>query len=161
MKKNITTRQSPRQATKARHKPITIGMDLGEKTSRYWALNDGDDEESDDGKIRRRTRIAEVIVANARQVRLITHSTRKDDKLDARTGFAKASGERLPACDADSLAVETMEALPAGLKERLKPLFGADRPDRVSGNQTPDPDSWSGRMDRSDARVDGGRQRAV
>jgi len=109
-------------------------------------------------------------VANARQVRLISHSTRKDDKLDARVlarlarvdpellrpirhrsekaqehllairvraamvdartslvnaarGFAKASGERLPACDADSLDVETMGALPAGLKERLRPLL--------------------------------------
>jgi transposase len=112
----------------------------------------------------------EVIVANARQVRLISQSTRKDDKLDARMlarlarvdpqllrpirhrsekaqehllairvraamvdartslvnaarGFAKASGERLPACDADSLDVETMCALPAGLKERLRPLL--------------------------------------
>jgi transposase len=112
----------------------------------------------------------EVIVANARQVRLISQSTRKDDKLDARMlarlarvdpqllrpirhrsekaqehllairvraamvdartslvnaarGFAKASGERLPACDADSLDVETMGALPAGLKERLRPLL--------------------------------------
>jgi transposase len=113
----------------------------------------------------------EVIVANARQVRLISHSTRKDDKLDARLlarlaridpallrpirhrsekaqghllairvraalvdartslvnaarGFAKASGERLPACDADSLDVsQATEALPAGLEQRLRPLL--------------------------------------
>ena len=39
MKKNIITRQSPRQATKASHQPMTIGMDLGDKTSRYCALN--------------------------------------------------------------------------------------------------------------------------
>ena len=112
----------------------------------------------------------EAMVANARQVRLISHSTRKDDKLDARMlarlarvdpsllrpirhrgenaqghllairvraalvdartslvnaarGFAQASGERLPACDADSLDVETMNALPAGLQERLRPLL--------------------------------------
>jgi len=39
MKKNIITRQSPRQANKASHQPATIGMDLGDKTSRYCLLN--------------------------------------------------------------------------------------------------------------------------
>jgi transposase len=43
--------------------------------------------------------------------------------VNAARGFAKASGERLPACDADSLDVETMCALPAGLQERLRPLL--------------------------------------
>jgi hypothetical protein len=37
MKKNITARQSPRP--QAGQKPMTIGMDLGDKTSRYCALN--------------------------------------------------------------------------------------------------------------------------
>jgi transposase len=180
---------------------MTIGMDLGDKTSRYCALNEEGEVVGEGGvattkkamteKFGRldRTRIAmevgthspwvsrllttlghEVIVANARQVRLITQSTRKDDKLDARLlarlaridpqllrpirhrtgkaqehllairvratlvdartslvnaarGFAKASGERLPACDADSLDVETIGALPAGLQQRLRPLL--------------------------------------
>jgi transposase len=201
MKKNIITRQSPRQANKASHQPATIGMDLGDKTSRYCLLNqvgelvgEGSVATTKKGMAEKfgrlgRTRIAlevgthspwvsrlltalghEVIVANARQVRLISHSTRKDDKLDARVlarlarvdpellrpirhrsekaqehllairvraamvdartglvnaarGLAKASGERLPACDADSLDVETMCALPAGLQERLRPLL--------------------------------------
>jgi len=201
MKKNITTRQSPRQASKASRGPMTIGMDLGDKSSRYSALNP-EGELAGEGSVATtkkgmtekfgglvRCRIAmevgthspwvsrlltrlghEVIVANARQVRLISHSTRKDDKLDARLlarlaridpellrpirhrseraqehllairvraslvdartglvnaarGFAKASGERLPSCDADSLDVETMDALPAGLQQRLRPLL--------------------------------------
>lgn len=201
MKKNIITRQSPRQATKAGRGSITIGMDLGDKTSRYCVLNEEGDVAGEGsvattkkGIVEKfgglaRMRIAmevgthspwvsrlltalghEVIVANARQVRLISQSTRKDDKLDARMlarlaridpallrpirhrseraqehllairvratlvdartglvnaarGFAKASGERLPACDADSLDIETMCALPAGLQQRLRPLL--------------------------------------
>jgi transposase len=201
MKKNITTRQSPRRASNASHQPTTIGMDLGDKTCRYCALDQQGEVIGEGGvatsrnamteKFGRmgRMRIAmevgthspwvsrlltalghEVIVANARQVRLITESTRKDDKLDARLlarlaridplllrpirhrsekaqehllairvratlvdartglvnaarGFAKAAGERLPACDADSIDVETMNALPAGLQERLRPLL--------------------------------------
>src|ERR1700689_2899740 len=201
MKQNIITRQSPRPARKASHRPITIGMDLGDKTSRYCAL-DQPGEVIGEGSVATsrkamtdkfgrlgRTRIAmevgthspwlsrlltglghEVIVANARQVRLITESTRKDDKLDARLlarlaridpellrpirhrseeaqehllairvratlvdartglgnaarGFAKASGGPLPACDADSLDVETMDKLAAGLQQRLRPLL--------------------------------------
>jgi transposase len=112
----------------------------------------------------------EVIVANARQVKLISQSTRKDDKLDARTlarlaridpellrpirhrseqaqldltqirvraalveartslvnaarGLAKALGERLPKCDADNLAVERLQTLPAAVQSVLKPLL--------------------------------------
>lgn len=109
-------------------------------------------------------------MANARQVKLISASSRKDDRLDARTlarlarvdpqllrpirhrseqaqadlmtirvraslveartslvnaarGFAKAMGERLPACDADNLGVDRMETLPEGLRARLRPLL--------------------------------------
>ena len=111
----------------------------------------------------------EVIVANARQVKLITQSSRKNDKLDAQTlarlarvdpqllrpiqhrseeaqqelmvirvraalveartalvnharGLAKAVGERIPKCDADSLAVERLNGLPAGLRGVLQPV---------------------------------------
>lgn len=201
MKKSIITRQSPRQARKASQGPMTIGMDLGDKSSRYCVLNEQGELVGEGcvattkkamtekfgglGRCRMAMEVGthspwvsrlltslghEVVVANARQVRLITHSTRKDDKLDARMlarlaridpellrpirhrsekaqehllairvraalvdartslvnaarGFAKASGERLPACDADSLDVERMDTLPAGLQERLRPLL--------------------------------------
>jgi transposase len=112
----------------------------------------------------------EVIVANARQVQLISASSRKSDRVDARMlarlarvdpqllrpirhrgeqgqtdlmtiriraslveartglinaarGFCKALGERLPGCDADSMGVEKMEALPEQMRERLRPLL--------------------------------------
>jgi transposase len=95
---------------------MTIGMDLGDKTSRYCVLN-GDGEVIQEQSVattkkgmlrvfgaRKRCRIAmevgthspwvsrllggmghEVIVANARQVQLISASSRKDDRLDAQT----------------------------------------------------------------------------
>jgi transposase len=112
----------------------------------------------------------EVLVANARQVKLISTSSRKDDRMDAQTlarlarvdrqllrpirhrseraqtdlmtirvratlveartslvnaarGFAKAQGDRLPACDTDSMGVERMESLPEGMRDRLRPLL--------------------------------------
>ena len=95
---------------------MTIGMDLGDKTSRYCQL-DGSGEMVQEGSVATtkkgmtqvfgamgRCRIAievgthspwvsrllkslghEVIVANARQVKLISASSRKDDRLDAQT----------------------------------------------------------------------------
>jgi transposase len=200
MKKNIITRQSPRPAGKA-SESITIGMDLGDKSSRYCALGQ-QGELLGEGSVATtkkalaekfgglgRCRIAievgthspwvsrlltalghEAIVANARQVRLISESSRKDDKLDARLlarlaridpellrpirhrsekaqshlmairvraalvdtrtglvntarGLAKAMGERLPACDADSLDAAKLDALPTAIKETLRPLL--------------------------------------
>src|SRR5215216_1334760 len=105
-----------------------------------------------------------------RQVKLISASSRKDDRMDAQTlarlarvdpqllrpiqhrsekaqqhlmkirvratlvdartslvnaarGFTKAVGDRLPACDADSMGMAQMADLPAGLQETLKPLL--------------------------------------
>jgi transposase len=119
MKKNSTVKQSPRQAAKRGQTcktSITIGVDLGDKTSRCCAIDQ-------DGEVLFERSVAttkkgmaqlfgamascrialevgshspwvsrllksfghEVIVANARQVKLISQSTRKDDKLDART----------------------------------------------------------------------------
>jgi transposase len=118
MKKRSSSRQNPKSAVKTKRvqQSVTIGMDLGDKTSRYCLL-------SDEGKILRegqvattkagmtetfgrigRARIAievgthspwvsrllrslghEIIVANPRQVKLITESSRKDDRLDAQT----------------------------------------------------------------------------
>ena len=115
MKKNNTVKGSRQSSTK-KGQQITIGLDLGDKSSCYCAL----DEEGEVLYERRlattkkgmaqafgalgRSRIAlevgthspwvsrllktfghEVIVANARQVKLISQSTRKDDKLDAQT----------------------------------------------------------------------------
>lgn len=201
MKKNNTVVQSPKRAVAGQPGPITIGMDLGDKASRYCMLG-ADGELLSEGSVAttrkamaqkfagmRRCRVAmevgthspwlsrwlsslgfEVIVANARQVQLISASSRKNDRLDAhllarlarvdpqllrpirhrseraqadlmtiriraalveaRTslinaarGFTKAQGDRLPACDADAMGVEKMEALPAEMRERLRPLL--------------------------------------
>jgi len=43
--------------------------------------------------------------------------------VNAAWGLAKAMGERLPACDTDSMGVKRMESLPEGLRETLKPLL--------------------------------------
>jgi len=43
--------------------------------------------------------------------------------VNAARGFAKAMGERLPACDTDSMGVERMEWLPEALRDTLKPLL--------------------------------------
>src|SRR5713226_7978003 len=116
MKKNSTVQQSPKRATARKAGPITIGMDLGDKTSRYCVLGEQGEivQEGSVGTTKkalaqvfgamRRCRIAmevgthspwvsrwlrsfghEVIVANARQVKLISQSSRKDDRLDAQT----------------------------------------------------------------------------
>jgi transposase len=201
MKKNNTVAQSPKRAAARKQGPITIGMDLGDKTSRYCVLGENGERLSEGsvattrkamaGKFSgmRRCRVAmevgthspwlsrwlgslgfEVIVANARQVQLISANSRKNDRMDAQLlarlarvdpqllrpirhrseqaqadlmtiriraalveartslvnaarGFAKAQGDRLPSCDADTMGVEKMEALPAGMRERLRPLL--------------------------------------
>jgi transposase len=119
MEKNSTVQQSSKRRAKrekARQGSITMGLDLGDKTSRCCAI-DAQGEVLFERTIATtkkgmaqmfgslaRCRVAlevgshspwvsrllasfghEVIVANARQVQLITQSTRKDDKLDART----------------------------------------------------------------------------
>ena len=118
MKKRSSSRQNPKSAVKAKRakQSVTIGMDLGDKTSRYCLL-------SEEGEILREGQVAttkagmtgtfgrigqariaievgthspwvsrllrsfghELIVANPRQVKLITESSRKDDRLDAQT----------------------------------------------------------------------------
>jgi transposase len=200
MKKNNTCLKSPK-GNKTRRRSLTIGMDLGDKTSHYY-VTDSEGELVREGKVATfkkgmkqrfgslpKCRIAievgthspwvsrllsglghEVIVANARQVKLISSSSRKDDRLDAQTlarlarvdpqllrpirhrsekaqgdlmqvrvraalvdartslvntgrGLAKATGERLPSCDADQMGVGKTEGLPAELVEALKPLL--------------------------------------
>jgi transposase len=201
MKKNSKVKQSPKSGTVQPQGPITIGMDLGDKSSRYCELAENGEVESE-GSVgttknammqkfacMKRRRIAievgthspwvsrlltklghEVFVANARQVQLISASSRKDDRLDAQMlarlaridpellrpirhrsekaqsdlmairvraalvdartglvnaarGFAKAMGERLPACDTDNMGAGQMKELPAELQERIKPLL--------------------------------------
>ena len=114
MKKNSILNQSPKRATSRNRGPITIGMDLGDKNSRYCLLGE-DNEVAAEGSVPttkkgllqkfaglKRCRIAmevgthspwvsrllsklgfEVIVANARQVQLISASSRKNDRRDA------------------------------------------------------------------------------
>ena len=115
MKKNSKGSKSPERGTDNRTTDrMTIGMDLGDKTSRYCVLNGGGEivREGRSATTKKgmgqifgalaRCRIAievgthspwvsrllkafghEVIVANPRQVKLISESSRKDDKLDA------------------------------------------------------------------------------
>ena len=115
MKKNNTVQQSPKRGTVQPGGRNTIGMDLGDKTSRYHVVG-ADGAEMSEGVVAttkkamtqkfsgmRRCRIAievgthspwvsrllsrlgfEVIVANARQVPLISASSRKNDRMDAR-----------------------------------------------------------------------------
>lgn len=119
MKKDNTGLKDRKQAAKTggkRKQQITIGMDLGDKASRYCAIDENGEvlfersvSTTKKGMAQvfgamARCRIAlevgthspwvsrllksfghEVIVANARQVKLISQSTRKDDQLDART----------------------------------------------------------------------------
>ena len=116
MKKSNTMKGPSAQTGKRRRGVFTVGLDLGDRSSRYCVLN-----EQGEAILERslatshkgldqvfgsmpRSRVAlevgthspwvsrhlaklghEVIVANARQVRLISDSTRKDDKLDAKT----------------------------------------------------------------------------
>lgn len=114
MKQNNTA-QSPKRAGARKGGPITIGMDLGDTTSRYCVLGE-EGEVLTEGTVAtarkamerkfagmRRCRVAievgthspwlsrlltklgfEAIVANARQVQLISASSRKNDRMDAR-----------------------------------------------------------------------------
>jgi transposase len=115
MKKNSIRQQSPKRAAAREEERKTIGMDLGDKSSRYCILGGSGEVEMEESvattsRAIRRTfarmrgcRVAmevgthspwvsrvltalgfEVIVANARQVKLISTSTRKNDRADAR-----------------------------------------------------------------------------
>jgi transposase len=200
MKKN-SIRQSPKRQVMRKDDQITIGLDLGDRTSRYCVLN-GQGEVVAEGSVATtskamlekfgrlgRCRVAlevgthspwlsrllasvghEVIVANARQLQLITASSRKTDRVDAETlarlarvdpqllrpirhrseaaqkhlavirvraalvegrtalinsarGLAKALGERLSQCDADSLDVEQAGTLTPAVRQILRPLL--------------------------------------
>jgi transposase len=117
MKKNSSRSKSPKASRKtANATKITIGMDLGDKTSRYCMLDQNGEVvgEASVGTTKKammqvfarmkRSRVAievgthspwvsrllkslghEVIVANARQVQLISRSSRKNDRMDAQT----------------------------------------------------------------------------
>lgn len=116
MKKNSISAGPWRSRGRAEKRQFTIGMDLGDRSSRYCVL-DEQGEAVVEGSVATtkkgleqvfgrlpRCRVAlevgthspwvsrqlkdmghEVIVANARRVRLIVESSRKDDRLDART----------------------------------------------------------------------------
>lgn len=109
-------KQSPRQSKSSCQGPMAIGMDLGDKTSRYCMLNESGEvvreaavatSKKGLGQVfaaLKRSRIGieagthspwvsrllkslghEVFVANPRQLRLISQSSRKDDRVDAQT----------------------------------------------------------------------------
>lgn len=204
MKKHSKSLRSPRGGAKKKALratgAATIGMDLGDKSSRYCVLTQAGEvgKESSVATTRKgmaqtfgampRCRIAlevgthspwvsrllsslghEVIVANPRQLKLITESSRKDDKVDAKTlarlaridpellrpirhrsekaqmdrmqiqvraelvevrtalvnslrGLAKSVGDRVAACDPDSLDAARLEGLPQPLQQVLRPL---------------------------------------
>ena len=114
MKQNSTVKRSPKRGSAGLCGGLTIGLDLGDRSSRYCVL-DARGEICQEGSAattkqglcqalgaRPRCRIAlevgthspwvsrllkqlghEVFVANARKVRLISQSSRKDDRLDA------------------------------------------------------------------------------
>jgi transposase len=116
LKKKNSTKQSPKRQTVRTEEPMTIGLDLGDKTSRFCVLN-GKGEVVQEGSVGTTRKVLlekfgsvggcriamevgthspwvsrllasighEVIVANARQVQLISASSRKDDRVDAKT----------------------------------------------------------------------------
>ena len=118
MKNRISSLQSPKRPARARRnqESMTVGMDLGDKRSRYCVLR-SDGQVVKEGQVETtrkaltqvfgkmgRARIAievgthspwvgrlleqfghEVIVANPRQVKLISENTRKNDRVDAQT----------------------------------------------------------------------------
>lgn len=116
MRKDSTSKkQSPKRVKSRREEPISIGLDLGDKTSRYCMLNAAG-EVAEEGAVatsrkklleqfkgRQRYRVAmevgthsrwvsqlletlghQVYVANSRQLKLISESSRKSDRMDAR-----------------------------------------------------------------------------
>ena len=114
-KKNRTKIQSPKRQLRRKQESITIGLDLGDKTSQFCVVNEAGSVISEGSVATTKKamiakfgvlphcRIAlevgthspwlsrllsglghEVVVANARQVRLISESSRKTDQRDAR-----------------------------------------------------------------------------
>jgi transposase len=112
--KTKATDQSPKRKSIRRMQSLTIGMDLGDKTSRFCVIDKGGDVVTEGGLATTRKGISEkfaglkhcriaievgthspwvsrllvelgheVIVANPRQLKLITESSRKSDRVDA------------------------------------------------------------------------------
>jgi transposase len=112
--KRKTTDQSPKRKSIRRMQSLTVGMDLGDKTSRFCVIDNSGEVVTQGGVATtrkaisekfgalKRCRIAievgthspwvsrllvelghEVIVANPRQLKLITESSRKSDNVDA------------------------------------------------------------------------------
>ena len=116
MKKHSSSEKSPKRGKAALERdPVTIGIDLGDKTSWYCALTGSSDKGVEGSVATTRKAMAqkfgamptcrvaievgghsrwvsqllasfghEVIVANAREVKAITASSRKNDQMDAR-----------------------------------------------------------------------------
>lgn len=185
MKKNSTVRQSPKRAAARRAGPITIGMDLGDKSSFYCVL-DSRGEVVKEGRVAtakpallrlfgamRHCRIAieagaqsgwisrllsrcghEVIVANARQVQLISASSRKDDRMDAQilARLARADVKLLrPIRHRSEQAQEHLTVIrvrAALLKSRTALVNCARGLVKVSGERLPSCDADQMRLER-------------
>jgi transposase len=91
--------------------------------------------------------------------------------VNSARGLAKAIGERLPKCDADSLGVERLEALPADIRSALKRLLEEvesltekipacdEQIEQIARteypeNRTPQASEWGRQFDRSHVRID-------
>src|SRR5207302_2848075 len=88
MKKNSIVKQSLKGTTRSTQGPITVGLDLGDKTSCFCMLGSGGEILAEGSVSTWLSRLLtslgfEVIVANARQGQLISASSRKNDKMDA------------------------------------------------------------------------------
>ena len=144
MKQNNTVQWSPKRGAAGPRGPITIGLDLGDKSSRYCVLDEQGEvlreasaATTKKGRqlafgARPRCRIAievgahspwvsrllsklghEVIVANARQVRLISHSSRKDSPA-GRAGAGAAGARRSAVAASDPPSQRESAAGPDG-----------------------------------------------
>ena len=111
---SVRTSSIAKQSPKGAQGPMTIGLDLGDKTSRYCVLDESGEVQAEGSVATTKKAMAEkfgcvehcrvaievgshspwvsrllsslgheVIVANARQVKLISASSRKDDRMDA------------------------------------------------------------------------------
>jgi transposase len=111
---SVRTSSIAKQSPKGAQGPMTIGLDIGDKTSRYCVLDESGEVQAEGSVATTKKAMAEkfgcvehcrvaievgshspwlsrllsslgheVIVANARQVELISASSRKDDRMDA------------------------------------------------------------------------------
>src|SRR5215467_11995499 len=123
MKKRSSSQknQKPTVKTKGTQERVTIGMDLGDKTSRYCMF-------SNEGEILREVQVttskAGMVEAfgSLGRVRAALMAVRTS-LVNTVRGLAKSMGERLPPCDADQMGISRARSLPLKLRQVLEPLL--------------------------------------